>query len=304
MLDHAVVPSVRPDDVFEIVAPEPPTVDPVDHRDVLRRRRRWVVMAVFGAIAGLVVHELFGVMVADQRQRHLAHEVTIADERVTPGEAAMVLQAPDIDLNVVVAEGASSAELRGGPGRVIGTARPEGAGNVVVLGRRSRFGAAFARLHELVPGASIVVRSRAGLVREYTVERVDTISTSSTRPLRSSEDRLTLVTSGSGFLPSTRLVVVARALAPPGGAPTAGGDGSIEPPVIGLGALDERSSGVMGLALATVLLAACVGSMVLGVRRLAVTYRRSTVIGVVLPMAALLLIVVFLIGDSALPTTY
>ena len=285
---------------------------PPDHRGALRRRRRVVVAVVVGVVVALGLQFLVGTLMAAQRQRHLAYEFTVPDAKIGPGDATMVLQAPSIGLNVVVAEGASSQELRGGPGRVIGTTELGTAGNVVVLGRSTRFGAAFARLGELAKGDQVVAKSRAGVVRSYTVESVRSVAASSAAPLRSDDDRLTLVTSGSGLLPSTRRVVVARAVAPPvvavgaagATARTDGAASSSPPPVLGVDALDERSTSALGVVLAVLLLAGASFGGALAVRRLRRSYRVVTVIQIAIPMAVMLLIVMFIIGDSLLPTTY
>lgn len=275
----------------------PPRTDPTE---TLRRRRRLVVIVVAGIVATLVLHQVIGVVMAGQRQRHLANEVRKADASIRPGDAAMVLQIPVIDVNLVVAEGASSTELRGGPGRVIGSAQVADGGNVVVVGRRSRFGGAFERLGELTKGTAIAVQSRGGLARTYTVSSVAQVSADDDAPLRPGKDRLTLVTSADGLLTDRRVVVVAAADGPP---PEVGSGASASPTRLGVDALDERSTSSFGLIAAVLVLLAAVVGLMIGIRRLGTTYAWTTVAQVVVPIVALVMIVSFIIGDSLLPTT-
>ena len=305
-LDAGSAPADALDQEFSIPSRiESAPVPRIDPRVLLRRRRRIVVAVVVGLVGILALQYVVGMLMAAQRQRHLAYEVTVPDRRIEPGEPTMVLQAPSIGLNAVVVEGASSAELRGGPGRVVGTARLEDAGNVVVLGRRTRFGAAFARLGELAKGDEIAARSRAGVVRTYTVESVTTTGSSSPKPLRSTDDRLTLVTSDDGVFPSRRLVVAARATAPP---PAVGSTAQAAVagtrPRLDAGALDERPVGVVGAALGFLLVGVVVIAGSLGIRRLRQGHRLATVVQVTAPLLLLVLVVSVVIGDTLLPVTY
>ena len=282
----------------ETPAPEPER----DQAESLRRRRRVLVIALVAVVVALVAQQLLGMVMAGQRQRHLAYDVTVPDPRITAGKAYFLLQIPDIGLNKVVAEGASSSELRGGPGHVIGTAGLAKGGNVVVLGRRLRFGADFDRLGELAAGSKVYAQSRGGgVTRVYTVESVKRVSDSDPRPLRATADRLTLITSGSGLVPDTRLVVVAKADAPSPLAPKA--KATADTVKIDIRALDERPIGAFELVLSMLLLVLAVIGTVIGVRRLDQSYSRASVFQAVLPIVVLLVICVVIIGDSALPAT-
>jgi len=286
---------------FTIETPVAPPPEPRDHGEMLRRRRRVVVLCAVAILGVAVLQQIIGLVMADQRQRHLAHEVGTPDGKITPGEAVFVLQIPQIGVNDVVAEGASSTELRGGPGRVIGSAQLIDGGNVVVLGRSTRFGAPFARLNELRPGSVIVAQARGGgLTRSYSVAMVKEVPEDSDRPLRPGADRLTLVTSEPGVLPAKHLVVVAEPDAPPptgGGEPTRGA-------VLAAAALDERSTSAIGLALALLLLGLAGLGAVVGVRRLNESYSKFAVAEAVLPIVMLLVIVSIVLFDSILPATF
>ncbi|MFN8052150.1 MAG: sortase [Acidimicrobiales bacterium] len=284
---------------FTIPAPPPEPVAPAPEvqRAALRRRRRVVGIAVVSIVAALVLSQLVGLLMESQRQRHLAFDMQTPDAHITAGEAALLLQIPDIGVNVVVAEGASSEELRGGPGRVIGTANLGDGGNVVVLGRRTRFGGPFGRLGELTKGSAVVAKSRGGIVRAYTVTSVYRTSTDNASPLRSTSDRITLVTSDGR--PTRRLVVVATADADP--------PATTSPRArlrLGADSLDERSTGALGTIAALVLLGGSVVAAVVGMRRLSLSYQVVTIAKVVVPIVSLLMIVGFVIGDSLLPVTF
>lgn len=299
VLDRSDVALERREPEFSI----PSSVTPISaHHDPtvsLRRRRRVVVALLIGLVGIVALQMVVGVLMAAQRQRHLAHEVLISDPKIGPGEAAMILQAPKIGLNVVVAEGASSKELRGGPGHVVGSAGVADGGNVVVLGRRTRFGAAFNRLGELSKGDEVVVRSRQNEVRGYVVESVRRFETDDATPLRSAEDRLTLVTSAPGLLPTKRLVVVARALTPPANPPAVSVASRL-----GADALDERSTSVVGVGAGVVFLVGASIAIWIGVRRLRQTYTVVTVLQVAVPLVCVVMVVALIIGDAVLPVTY
>jgi len=291
------------DPSFTIPAPPEPTPQAAQRPDplpVLRRRRRLVVLGLIAVVAVLLAQHLCGVLMADQRQRHLANELLTPDSDIGAGEAAMLVQIPEIGMNLVVAEGASSSELRGGPGRVIGSARVADGGNVVVLGRKLRFGAPFGGLDELAVGTPIVVRDRGGMVRSYTVSAVERVPDEDADPLANGQDRLTLITRGSGWLADDRLVVVAGADSPVTGP---GADPETEAAVLSTDSLDERSTGAVGILFGLVLLVASGWALLAGFRRLAESYRWATVAQVVIPIGALILVVSFIIGDSLLPTT-
>ncbi len=67
-----------------------------------------------------------------------------------------------IDVQHVVVEGVSKADLKKGPGHYPGTPLPGQAGNAGIAGHRTTYGAPFNRIDELVPGDEIVVATPQG----------------------------------------------------------------------------------------------------------------------------------------------
>lgn len=116
---------------------------------------------------------------------------------------------------VVVVEGVSREQLRRGPGHYPGTSVPGGAGNVVVSGHRTTYGAPFFRLDELRAKDRIHLLDRAH--REWVYEVRETRIVPSTAlwvtgadPLGTGEPTLTLTTCHPRFSSSQRLVVFAE----------------------------------------------------------------------------------------------
>lgn len=71
------------------------------------------------------------------------------------------LEIPRLELDEIVVEGVGDAELRAGPGRMIGSALPGAAGNSVISAHRDRH---FRSLSELVVGDTVITESDAGRV--------------------------------------------------------------------------------------------------------------------------------------------
>jgi sortase A len=128
-----------------------------------------VVVAV--ALAFLVL--LFEGPVARQwyrtRQDHLTSDLTVARSGLSSGQAATVVQAPQVGLNAVVVEGDTPAHLRGAPGHRMGTPLPGARGNAVIMGHRSGWGAPFANLTRLRRGSLVVARRRTENAVVYVV---------------------------------------------------------------------------------------------------------------------------------------
>ncbi len=162
----------------------------------------WVVFALFeGPVATTWYHSRQRALTADYKSAH-AHSGL--------GHAIAVLQIPRLDVNVVVAEGASREQLRGGPGHDPATAAPVAVGNAVILGHRDAWGGPFRRLHELKPNDFIVVQvqTRDGLEQDavYKVLRTEQVAADDAKVFAPARDyRLTLLT-GDG---SRRLAITA-----------------------------------------------------------------------------------------------
>lgn len=137
-----------------------------------------------------------------------------------PGRPVAIIEIPRIGLHQVVVEGSSPELLKLGPGHLPDTPLPGEFGNSVVLGRRLTYGAPFARLDEMQTGDSVTMVTGQGSFT-YVVNRVGYVLPGQpdvTGPTLDS--RLTLVTAGPSFAPSTRLVVVGVLQGNPVGVPT------------------------------------------------------------------------------------
>ncbi|MEJ5256042.1 sortase [Rhabdothermincola sp.] len=97
--------------------------------------------------------------------------VTVPTKAPELGAPIAILEIGDLQVQQVVVEGATASQTRAGPGHVAGTAAPGQPGNSVVVGRRAGFGGPFGRLHELEPGARILVTTTQGQA-VYTVTSV------------------------------------------------------------------------------------------------------------------------------------
>jgi sortase A len=205
-----------------------------------------------------------------------------------------VLEIPDIGVKQVVVEGATTTDLKQGPGHVPGTPLPGEYGNAVVIGHRSIYGSPFSALDQLHPGADITVLTGQGLFN-YTVSKVIRVHPGQQDVVGpTSSSRLTLVTSVSAFS-SDRLAVIATLQGPPVGVPQ-------RPPVyVGqdqLGMVGDSS----GAFIAVLAAQALVIALIVAVR----LYRRwppAAAYLVTTPIILALLLVVFENLDRFLPGT-
>ncbi len=177
-----------------------------------RKLAAGVIVVVLAVVSAVMIFE--GPIAAIMyRARQHQRSVDYAKSRAAPsvGEAIAVLQIPKLDVNLVVAEGDTSAVLRGGPGHRPGTPLPGQVGNSIVSGHRQGWGSPFARLGELEVGDLIAVKLRTVTrVPIFKVESVQRVRGGDTRPFaRSTGRRLTLVTGRGGWTSTDRLVVVA-----------------------------------------------------------------------------------------------
>jgi len=142
-----------------------------------------------------------------------------ADLPIAIGTPVAILEIPSIDVNEVVVEGTTSQALTAGPGHLRDTVYPGQAGTSVIFGRRAAYGAPFARLRDLRPGASVTVTTAYGTAT-YKVTDERTAGSIETPAPETGAGRLTLVTAtGSPFVPDGVLYVdadlVGRATAAP-----------------------------------------------------------------------------------------
>jgi sortase A len=118
---------------------------------------------------------------------------------VRAGTPVAILDIPSIGVrDLVVVEGTSPENLMLGPGLVRNTPLPGQGGVAEIYGRRATFGAPFARLGHLRPGATI----RAITGQGVTTYRVAAFGSSSRLVRDSAPNRLVLLTAGSPDVPS------------------------------------------------------------------------------------------------------
>jgi LPXTG-site transpeptidase (sortase) family protein len=117
----------------------------------------------------------------------------------TPGAPIAILNIPSIGIkDMVVVEGTSPENLTLGPGHLRDTPYPGQAGVSEIFGRRATYGAPFARLAELRPGAFIETITGQGEAT-YTVEAV---GNSKVRISDPAPNQLLLFTASSPVVPS------------------------------------------------------------------------------------------------------
>jgi sortase A len=182
-------------------------------------RRRIVLGVLVATTAGLGLiglDHVVGDVMHDRRQGELAADLRKSRETIARGEALSVLQIPSLKFNEVVVEGDAPELLRGGPGHRSSSPLPGEIGNSLIFAHRTRYGGSFSAIEKLQVGDEIVVQSKNGPVFSFRVSEVKKVSSSETDVLADTADpRLTLVTSGPGWLPSERVVVVATATGNP-----------------------------------------------------------------------------------------
>ena len=296
-----------------------------------RRRRLFTVFSWVGTIGAIVVlfaaWQLWGTgLVHHHDQQRLAGQfrALVALNTAAVGHASLGLlpgdrdeavpragtvtarlQIPAIGLDQYVVEGTSTGDLEQGPGHATGTAVPGQAGNVVLAGHRSTFGAPFGRLGELRPGESVIVTTTLGQRLTYLVSAGPTFVTPGDTAILDNfgDDRLTLSTSDPRYSAARRLVVVARLHEPTAASST----GPLATHPVGgppgrLAASDTAGWNLSHLPLVLVLVAALVLLAVLyrgGARRLG---RLGTVL-VFVPLWAAGIYFLFQLLTDLLPAT-
>jgi LPXTG-site transpeptidase (sortase) family protein len=256
--------------------------------DLLRALTVLLVVAVVAVAGWKGFDQLVAPSMYRARQHHLAADFAVARSGLAEGQAAAVLQIPGIGANLVVVEGSGAANLRAGPGHRPGTPLPGQRGNSIIEGHRTRWGAPFGRLGDLVPRTRIIAIDRARIPVEYRVTTVRRVKRADLdRWLAPSRDhRLTLITHAGGAFSDDRLVVQAVAGSP-----------AKRPPTDRLPDRDPPSDG-LGLPLAAAVVAA-VGAVVAW-RRLRPEHPGRALLLVVVPLGALAVLALVLAVDTAL----
>lgn len=125
-----------------------------------------------------------------------------------PGNALGRIVIPAAGVDWTVVEGVSRADLKAGAGHMPDTALPGQAGNVVISGHRTTYGAPFLHLDRLVPGDVITLETATGIhvyqvVETLVVQPTDTwvagqwegawLTLTTCEPVLSSRERLVVV---------------------------------------------------------------------------------------------------------------
>lgn len=130
---------------------------------------------------------------------------------VTPGSPVAVLDIPSIGVaNMIVVEGTTPENLSLGPGHLRDTPLPGQAGVSEIFGRRATFGAPFASLGRLKPGAIIRVVTSQGRA----AYRVAVVAGGSQSVVDPAPNRLLLLTASSPAVPAHVIEVDARLITP------------------------------------------------------------------------------------------
>ncbi len=205
-----------------------------------------------------------------------------------------VLQIPRLGTNVVVAEGDSPQQLRGGPGHRFGTPLPGDVGNSVIVGHRSGWGGPLAHLDAIKVGDLIVAQTQNAALGPrnavFKVVSVADVAADDTSPLSPTTDRrLTILTGRGGQFSDGRLAVVA----------VSGAVGKVQPASAVLEAQTSAGSRLFNSQMLLALLG--LGGAVLlgfGLRR---RYGKGVVIVAVAPLIALGLLGLLLNVDLFAP---
>jgi sortase A len=190
--------------------------DAAPHADDERTRTiTYVALGALALVVLLVVFQYWVTSVEESRsQSELLRELKIdladtADGGVPApaviGHPIGLLEIPALGLEKVAVEGDSARSTERGPGHAPASARPGEAGDVLIIGRRTSYGAPFAHLGRLRSGDVISITTARGrftyAVAPHTVRA----------SARSGRGTLTLVTGASGLL-SDRVTTVTAVL--------------------------------------------------------------------------------------------
>ena len=173
---------------------------------------------VIGALALVVLLGVFQYWVTSVEEsrsqsellRQLKTDLANTADGGVPAPAAVghpigLIEIPSIGIEKVAVEGASARRVEQGPGHDPASARPGEAGDVLIVGRRTSYGAPFAHLGRLANGDTIAITTARGRFT-YRVDRNAQRASATSR-----RGTLTLATGASGFL-SDRVVSVTAVL--------------------------------------------------------------------------------------------
>jgi sortase A len=159
-----------------------------------------------------------------------APPATVPPPAPPAGDATAHLVIPKIDLDKIVVEGVSVADLKRGPGHYPGSPLPGQPGNAAIAGHRTTYGAPFNRIDELSPGDEIMVTTLQGSFR-YEVFDQQIVSPDAVEVLNDFHDnRLTLTACNPKYSASQRIVVIAKLAADVTPAPAPPADAAVDVP--------------------------------------------------------------------------
>ena len=198
------------------VAPPGPFDEPMSGR-------RWAAIGLVVALTLLVTfggYELWfsGLLQSRSQSALLAefkHSLVLDDtpELVTPaeGDPLGVIEIPRFGGEQMIVQGIGSDDTKLGPGHDPSSPAPGQAGNAVVIGRRSTYGAPFEHLNSMKPGDSVIITTRQGQFL-YSVVSVKAAPLGDVGvAAATTDDRLTLITAAGPFYrPDSETVVVAK----------------------------------------------------------------------------------------------
>jgi sortase A len=215
----------QPQDDILVATPVPPsrpeTPDDPPEPPPMSTRRLVVtgLVIVLALLATFAAYELwFGGLLESRSQAQLLAEFKkslVLDDTpalVTPpeGHPVAVVEIPRLGGEQVLVQGIGSDDTKMGPGHDPASPAPGQAGNVVIIGRRTTYGAPFQHLSAMQPGDSVIATTRQGQFT-YSVESIHTVPLGDTSVVAATtDDRMTLITSASAYRPGNELVVVAK----------------------------------------------------------------------------------------------
>ena len=195
----------------------------------IRRAIGWLGQTLITAgvlILLFVAYQLWGTNLAEARsQRALEDDfrTVLEQQPIDPsealppapeGEAVAIIKIPKIDIEKVVVEGVTVADLKKAPGHYPDTPMPGQPGNAAIAGHRTTYGAPFSDLDKLEPGDPITVSTLQGTFRYETTE-VKVVSPSAVEVLEPTDDnRLTLTTCHPRYSAAQRMILTAALVGP------------------------------------------------------------------------------------------
>ena len=196
---------------------------PLQENSKPSRRFNYLLYIGLIAIAVLIVEFLVSPLIQQRAQRQLLTQFStltaqaasafgqsdvspLMDTAPAYGSPVAIIEIPKIGLTQVVVEGASSSYTQTGPAHVQGTVLPGQAGESVIIGRRTTFGAPFYKINKLRVGDEIKLTTLEG-PSVYKVIEPKSVATDA--------NVLKLHTSNPPVLATSTITVVAQLQAQP-----------------------------------------------------------------------------------------